>query len=107
MVNPKLGLKRRCTSCGKPFYDMNKDPIVCPGCGTEHKPEKLLKSAPPPPKKEEAPAKPVKAEGEEGSSILLDDEEILEEDDPDLVDDDGGDDLSGVISSPKMENEDL
>ncbi len=106
MTKPEWGMKHRCTSCGKPFYDMKKDPITCPACGTEHKPEKLLKSAPTP-KKEAAPAKPVKADDEEGSKLLLDDDEILEEEDVDLPDDDGDDDLSGVVASPKMENEDL
>lgn len=26
------GTKRHCGSCGAPFYDMNRDPIVCPKC---------------------------------------------------------------------------
>ncbi len=29
------GLKRVCAECGIRFYDMNKRPIVCPGCATE------------------------------------------------------------------------
>jgi len=28
----KWGTKRTCLSCGKRFYDMRRDPIVCPGC---------------------------------------------------------------------------
>ncbi|MBO0712763.1 MAG: TIGR02300 family protein, partial [Acetobacteraceae bacterium] len=34
MAKPELGTKRLCASCGAKFYDLNKDPIVCPKCGT-------------------------------------------------------------------------
>jgi len=105
MAKPEWGEKRRCKSCGKAFYDMKKDPIVCPSCGTEHKPEKILK--PSGPVKKEAPKKPVKPVEDEESSLLLDDDKILEEDDVDLPDDDDDDDLSGVVSSPKRDDEDL
>src|SRR5260221_13076166 len=29
------GHRRRCTSCSAPFYDLQRDPIVCPKCGIE------------------------------------------------------------------------
>jgi uncharacterized protein (TIGR02300 family) len=35
MVKPELGLKRVCVSCGTKFYDLTKNPAVCPKCGTE------------------------------------------------------------------------
>ncbi|MBV1700260.1 MAG: TIGR02300 family protein [Hyphomicrobiales bacterium] len=34
MAKPELGGKRQCQSCGTKFFDLNKDPIVCPNCGT-------------------------------------------------------------------------
>ena len=34
MAKPELGTKRLCGSCGAKFYDLGKDPIVCPKCGT-------------------------------------------------------------------------
>ena len=34
MAKPELGLKRQCMSCGAKFYDLNRDPAVCPKCGT-------------------------------------------------------------------------
>ncbi len=34
MAKPQLGAKRQCQSCATKFYDLNKDPIVCPKCGT-------------------------------------------------------------------------
>lgn len=32
VAKPELGTKRLCASCGAKFYDLNKDPIVCPKC---------------------------------------------------------------------------
>ena len=34
MVKPELGGKRQCQNCGTKFFDMNRDPIVCPKCAT-------------------------------------------------------------------------
>ena len=34
MAKPELGTKRLCGNCGAKFYDLNKDPIVCPKCHT-------------------------------------------------------------------------
>jgi uncharacterized protein (TIGR02300 family) len=29
----ELGTKRQCQECGSRFYDLGRDPIVCPKCG--------------------------------------------------------------------------
>lgn len=34
MAKPELGTKRLCAGCGAKYYDLNKDPITCPKCGT-------------------------------------------------------------------------
>ena len=34
MAKPELGMKRQCQNCGAKFFDLNRDPIVCPKCGT-------------------------------------------------------------------------
>lgn len=34
MAKPELGSKRQCQNCGAKFFDLNKDPIVCPKCST-------------------------------------------------------------------------
>ena len=34
MANPALGTKRICSGCAAKFYDLGKDPIVCPTCET-------------------------------------------------------------------------
>lgn len=44
MAKPEWGAKRICHNCGARFYDMLRDPIVCPKCSTQFDPEALLKS---------------------------------------------------------------
>ena len=44
MVKADLGKKRACLACGMRFYDLNRNPIVCPGCGAEFDPENIIKS---------------------------------------------------------------
>jgi uncharacterized protein (TIGR02300 family) len=34
VAKPELGTKRLCANCGAKFYDLGKDPIVCPKCDT-------------------------------------------------------------------------
>jgi uncharacterized protein (TIGR02300 family) len=34
VAKPELGAKRQCQACAAKFFDMNRDPIVCPKCGT-------------------------------------------------------------------------
>ena len=35
MAKPELGIKRVCVSCSTKFFDLAKQPAVCPKCGTE------------------------------------------------------------------------
>ena len=44
MAKPAWGIKRTCHSCGIRFYDLLRDPIVCPNCGAEFEPEALLRT---------------------------------------------------------------
>ena len=44
MAKPEWGTKRICHSCGTRFYDLLRDPIVCPSCGTQFDPEALLRT---------------------------------------------------------------
>jgi uncharacterized protein (TIGR02300 family) len=34
VAKPELGTKRLCAGCGAKFYDLSKNPPVCPSCGT-------------------------------------------------------------------------
>ena len=44
LAKPEWGTKRICHSCGTRFYDLLRDPIVCPSCGTQFDPEALLRT---------------------------------------------------------------
>jgi uncharacterized protein (TIGR02300 family) len=44
VAKPQWGSKHICHSCGTRFYDLLRDPIVCPNCGAEFDPEALLKT---------------------------------------------------------------
>ena len=44
MAKAELGIKRTCLSCSMRFYDFNRKPIICPGCGAEFDAENLIKS---------------------------------------------------------------
>ncbi|MCC7047942.1 MAG: TIGR02300 family protein, partial [Alphaproteobacteria bacterium] len=35
MAKPEWGVKRTCQSCAAVFYDLRRDPIICPKCGTQ------------------------------------------------------------------------
>lgn len=36
MAKPDWGTKRSCGSCGARYYDLRRQPIVCPKCGAVH-----------------------------------------------------------------------
>jgi uncharacterized protein (TIGR02300 family) len=44
VAKPEWGRKRMCHGCGALFYDLRRDPILCPKCGTEFDPEAILRS---------------------------------------------------------------
>jgi uncharacterized protein (TIGR02300 family) len=44
VAKPEWGAKRICHNCGARYYDLQRDPIICPKCGTEFDPEAFLKS---------------------------------------------------------------
>lgn len=44
MANPEWGTKRICQNCGTKFYDLKREPIICPKCQSEYDPEAFLKT---------------------------------------------------------------
>ncbi len=100
MAKPNWGLKRTCAACGARFYDLEKDPILCPKCGVEFDPEAVLKTkrakaAPAPRPVPVAPVveaediepieEEVAAEGEEKEDEVIEDTSELGEDDEDVA----------------------
>jgi len=63
VAKPELGTKRLCTNCAAKFYDLSKDPIVCPKCHTVL--ELAAVSARARPEPVAAPARPAPAPPEE------------------------------------------
>jgi len=123
VAKPELGLKRQCMSCGAKFYDLNRDPAVCPKCGTVFQATALSRAA--------APAVARAAEDDEDAEleavgpemVSLDEVEAGEaekdipvDDDIDVGDDDtddtfledeeeGDDDVSDLIDSDLEDDE--
>src|SRR5215212_3397346 len=44
VAKPEWGTKRICPSCGTRYYDLTRDPVVCPKCSTPFDPEAFLKA---------------------------------------------------------------
>ena len=90
LAKPEWGLKRTCLSCGARFYDMQRDPIICPSCEAEFDPLALVR-----PRRARAAASQAKAKAEEKAAVseetASEDEELLADDNDDdalEVDDD-------------------
>ena len=73
MAKPDFGTKRLCAGCGVKFYDLNRNPIVCPKCETvfvvpvaRPRPE-VARAAP------IAPVEPVEKETQEVELVSLED----------------------------------
>ena len=114
MVDPKFGTKRVCEACGGKFYDLNKNPVVCPLCSHSFDPNAAstpvapvaeVEPAQDPPEKDDETPKDeneislddiVEEDGDDGDDELaeFDDGAVLvdDEEDDDLLEDEAGDD---------------
>ena len=120
MVKPAWGMKRTCQGCGAHFYDLQKDPIICPKCATVYDPDAVSrtrrgrsssaapKAAPrvPVPELVETPGEPVAPELEEAGLEIAAEEgeaegEDVIEDTEDLPED--ADDVTEVIENVEEE----
>ena len=86
MAKPEWGTKRTCQSCGTKFYDLLRDPILCPSCGARFDPEALLKSRRTRSETPKPVAKPV-PESTESEELAGDDDVEEASDDSDVEDD--------------------
>jgi uncharacterized protein (TIGR02300 family) len=109
MALAELGLKRTCVACGARFYDLTKNPAVCPKCGTEQPAEqprtRRVAAALP----EEKPRKRVAAvegadtddvdvEVDDADADVADDADDLDDADEDIADEIG-------VESPDRDEE--
>ncbi len=93
MAKPELGVKRTCVACGAKFYDLGKQPVVCPKCGTEQPAEQPRARRSSLPADDKLKKRPAPA-----SDVDTDDVEIEDVDSDDALEDaddleDGEDDL--------------
>ena len=96
MAKPELGAKRQCQACAAKFFDLNRDPIICPKCGTVFQ-GATARAERASAKDEENEDEPASAAGVE--IVSLDEVEAAEEksadpvvDDIDVEDDESADD---------------
>ena len=117
MVKESWGAKRTCPKCETRFYDLNKDPLICPNCGNTFSLESLtevFKKSPKEsaPKKEKTQATSPEVQEIEPEDIILDDE--LDEDSNSNVDieddlleeeEDDSNPMEVIADVPKEEDE--
>ena len=109
MAKPELGTKRLCGNCGAKFYDLSKDPIVCPKCHTVMEVTTVNARARPEPVDAESQGKktPVGEAGEaEGAEeeVEIEDEGI---DDATFIEEqeEGDEDVTDIIGDRDDEEE--
>ena len=117
MANPEWGTKRICQNCSTKFYDLQREPIVCPKCQTEFDPEAFLKTRRSRPvaaaDKEHAPV--AATEEVEDAEVLEDEDEVVaaegaDEEEEDMIEDaselgEDEDDMAEVIENVDEEEE--
>ena len=120
MAKPEWGTKRICPTCGARYYDLLREPVICPKCDTPYDPEAFLKSrrARPvaPVEKEQQPvgAEELDADLEtEEADVVEEEEETValeeaEEEDEELLEDaselgEDEDDMAEVIENVEEE----
>lgn len=95
-----LGMKLTCESCGGRFYDLGKQPAVCPKCGaSNHRPQVFRSRRPSeeardkriatpvvvPKKPAEEPADEVEGDAEEEEDVIEDTSDLGEDDEVEVV----------------------
>lgn len=100
MAKPELGEKHTCVSCGTRFFDLGKQPVVCPKCATEQPAEQpRLRRAAPLPEEIKKVVKPeLDADDLDVEVPDADDDEDILDDADDL--DDGSDVIDADIEVP-------
>jgi uncharacterized protein (TIGR02300 family) len=114
LAKPELGSKHQCQNCGAKFFDLNKDPIVCPKCGTVFQGAARARAAVKPEEEEAELSTPagvevvsldeVEAGEEKAAEPAVDDIDVEEDAEDDAADDpfleeeeEDDDDVSNLI----------
>jgi uncharacterized protein (TIGR02300 family) len=94
VAKPEWGTKRICPSCGTRYYDLLREPVICPKCSTPYDPEAFLKS------RRARPAAPVEKELEPVGADELDTD--VETEEADVAEEEE----EGVVPLEEAEEED-
>lgn len=120
VAKPEWGMKHICPACNTRYYDLLRDPVVCPKCGTPYDPEAFLRARRSRPAPVEKEVEPVGAdeldteiETEEGELAEDEEEEAVplaesEEEDEEVLEDtselgEDEDDMAEVIENVEEE----
>ena len=106
MAKAELGKKRVCLLCKMRFYDFERSPIICPGCGAEFDPQrntKIQKSSRTPEAKTTV-NEPVD-EVDKVTEVAANDDMDFDEDDVDVHVDDK--DVPGIIQDDIGDDDEL
>ncbi len=120
VAKPELGSKRQCQACSAKFFDLNKDPIVCPKCGAVFQVAALSRAA-----ARAAPVDDDEAPEVQGAELVsleeadaVDDKVVVADDDIEIEDDGADetfleeeegdpDDVAGLIDSDLQDDEEV
>jgi uncharacterized protein (TIGR02300 family) len=78
VAKPEWGTKRICPACNTRYYDLLREPVVCPKCGTPYDPEAFLRSRRTRPAPVEKEIEPIGAD-EIDAELETEDTELVEE----------------------------
>ncbi|MEL6208620.1 MAG: TIGR02300 family protein, partial [Pseudomonadota bacterium] len=90
MPKPEWGVKRTCLTCAARFYDMMRDPIICPSCGAEFDATVATTK----PRRSKAPAKAAAAAA---APLVEVEDDTDEEEDSDKSDSDDDEEEATVV----------
>lgn len=95
VAKAEWGVKRICPNCGTRYYDMRKDPPVCPSCSTVFDPEALLRSR---------RARPIPVDDVKKPPVEVEDEETHTIDAEEETADEGLDAAADDVEVPGIED---
>ena len=99
VAKPEWGSKRICPSCGARYYDLLREPVICPKCSTPFDPEAFLKS------RRARPAAPVEKELEPVGADELDTE--IEPDETEIAEEEEEEEEAAPLEEAEEEDEEL
>jgi uncharacterized protein (TIGR02300 family) len=100
LVKPEWGAKRICYSCGARFYDLRRDPIVCPICSSVYDPDKQPRVRKPGPAVRDEPVLVT------GAGVGALDEDLVDEEADDAEELEEGGDTEGDGALEELVSED-